>query len=126
LNFIKAMFVLSVISLTACTTTGSLKYTNAEGEEKLGCEFEFVGSPSVDKYAVEYALSLCAKSAVKKGYAIKEEYLLDLDLTLPKAPKGKVWTHDLAENEYDKGLISVKEYGYLVAYIDLGLNLDND
>ena len=125
MNIIKAIIVLSVISLSACTTKGSLNYTNADGEEKLACEFEFVGSPSVDKYAVEYALSYCAKSAVRKGYTIKEKYLLDLDTRLPSAPDGKVWTHDLAKTEYNKKLITKKEYGYLVAYIDLGFNRNN-
>lgn len=46
----------------ACTTSGQLYYVDTEGSEILGCDVEFIGMPSVDKYA----LSLCAKSIVKK------------------------------------------------------------
>ncbi len=88
----------------------------------MGCNVEFVGMPSVDKFAVEYALSYCAKSAVEKGYSLdpQQAYLVELDLTIPEAPCGQSWNHELAEREYEKGNLSKKEYGYLVAYIDLG------
>lgn len=77
--------------------------------------------PSVDKYAVEYALSLCARSIVKKGGAIKEQYLLSVDLTIPEAPCGKAWDHDLAREQFRDKRLTDKEYGYIVAHIDLGL-----
>lgn len=89
----------------------------------MGCDVEFVGLPSVDKFAVEYALSYCAKSVVSKGYTLDDDYqyLLTLDTSIPEAPNGRVWDHDLAKAQYDDDLISAKEYGYLVAHIDLGL-----
>lgn len=108
--------------LSACTT-GELYYTKASGERVLGCDVEFVGLPSVDKFAVEYALSLCAKSSVKKGYSIEKEkeYLLTLELQIPESRCGESWNHKSAKEQYKTSKLSKKEYGYIVAHIDLGL-----
>ena len=108
--------------LSACTTS-ELYYTKASGERVLGCDVEFVGIPSVDKFAVEYALSLCAKSSVKKGYSIEKEkeYLLTLELQIPESKCGESWNHKSAKELYKTGKLSKKEYGYIVAHIDLGL-----
>jgi len=108
--------------LSACTT-GELYYTKASGERVLGCDVEFVGLPSVDKFAVEYALSLCAKSSVKKGHSIdkEKEYLLTLDLQIPEPKCGESWNHKSAKELYKTGKLPKKEYGYIVAHIDLGL-----
>lgn len=122
LTLVSALFLLS-----ACTT-GQLYYTKTTGERVLACDVEFVGLPSVDKFAVEYALSLCAKDSLKKGYTIdqEQEYLLTLDLQIPKPSCGKSWNHDYANAEYKAGNLSKKEYGYIVAYIDLGLAVVNE
>ena len=99
----------------------SAYYVDTKGNEKLGCDVEFVGMPRVDKFAVEYALSLCAKSIVKKGGVIQEEHLLMVDTTIPLAPCEKAWTHELAKQQYQAKKLTEKEYGYIVANIDLGL-----
>ena len=111
-----------IFLLSACTT-GKLYYTKASGERVLGCYVEFVGIPSVDKFAVEYALSLCAKSSVKKGYSIdkEKEYLLTLELQIPESKCGESWNHKSVKKLYKTGKLSKKEYGYIVAHIDLGL-----
>lgn len=111
-----------IFTLSACTT-GQLYYQDQAGNRVMGCNVEFVGMPSVDKFAVEYALSHCAKKAAEKGYRLDKEqaYLLELDLTIPEAPNAQSWNHELAEREYEKGNLSKKEYGYIVAYIDMGL-----
>ena len=109
-----------------CTTSGQLYYVDTEGVEKLACDVEFIGMPSVDKFAVEYALSLCAKSIVKKGGVIKEEHLLSIDIAIPLAPCEKAWTHELAKQEYKSNNLTKKEYGYIVANIDLGLATLNE
>ncbi|MEJ2911987.1 hypothetical protein WDB87_04825 [Pseudoalteromonas sp. C12FD-1] len=113
--------------LSACTT-GELYYTKVSGERVLGCDVEFVGLPSVDKFAVEYALSLCAKSSMKKGYSIdkEQEYLLTLDLQIPEPKCGQSWNHKSAKEHYRAGKLSKKEYGYIVAHIDLGLAVVNE
>lgn len=113
---------IATLFISACTT-GQLYYTDQSGNRVLGCDVEFVGLPSVDKFAVEYALSYCAKSVVSKGYQLDDDYqyLLSLDTSFPEAPCGRAWDHDLAEAQYDEDLISAKEYGYIVAHIDLGL-----
>jgi hypothetical protein len=111
---------------SACTTSGQLYYVDTEGSEKLGCEYEFVGAPSVDKYAIEYALSLCAKSIVKNGGVIKEEYLLKIDTSIPLPACGKTWTHDLAKQQFNSDQITKKEYGYIVANIDMGFAAINE
>jgi hypothetical protein len=111
---------------SACTTSGQLYYVDTEGSEKLGCDVEFVGMPSVDKYAVEYALSLCARSIVKKGGVIQEKYLLKIDTSIPLPPCGKMWTHELAKKQFSSDKISKKEYGYIVGNIDLGLSTVNE
>ena len=113
--------------LSACTT-GELYYTKASGERVLGCDVEFVGLPSVDKFAVEYALSLCAKSSMKKGYSIdkEKEYLLTLELQIPESKCGESWNHKSAKEQYKTSKLSKKGYGYIVAHIDLGLAVDNE
>ena len=111
--------------LAACTT-GQLYYVDDQGNRNLACDVEFVGMPSVDIYAVEYALSLCAKSAVRKGYTVEEVDLLSLDTTIPLAPCGRLWNHELAKHQYKQGELSKKEYGYIVANIDLGLAVLNE
>lgn len=108
--------------LAACTTKGHLEYFTTNGERKTACETEYSGAPSVDKYAVEYVLSYCAKKAVKQGHKIVDESLLELDLTVPLSPNGKVWTFEYATELYSKNLLTDKEYGYVIAFIDLGLN----
>lgn len=113
--------------LSACTT-GKLYYTEASGERLLACDVEFVGLPSVDKFAVEYALSLCAKNSVKKGHSLDKEmeYLLTLDLQIPESKCGESWNHESAKEQYKTGKLSKKEYGYIVAHIDLGLAVVNE
>ena len=117
-----AIIVTLAVLMFACTT-GQLYYTDDTGKRVLACDVEFVGLPSVDKYAVEYALSLCANQAAAKGFDIDESqtYLLNLDLSIPDAPCGSAWNHDIAQASYDSGLLSAKQYGYIVAHIDLGL-----
>ena len=112
----------ATFSLSACST-GKLYYKDGSGSRVLGCDVEFVGLPRVDKFAVEYALSLCAKSAVKKGYDLENNrrYLLNIDTSIPAAPCNTLWDHELAKSEYKDGQLSKKEYGYIVAHIDLGL-----
>lgn len=112
--------------LSSCTA-GKLYYTKPSGERVLGCDVEFVGLPHVDKFAVEYALSLCAKDALKKGYKLdsEQEYLANLSVDLPSRPCGQAWNHDLAKEEYRTKSISSKQYGYIVAHIDLGLAVVN-
>jgi hypothetical protein len=120
LNFLVTLA--TIFSLSACTT-GKLYYKDESGHRVLGCDVEFVGLPSVDKFAVEYALSLCAKSTVKKGHSLEnnQKYLLNIDTSIPAAPCNKLWDHELAKSEYKDGQLSKKEYGYIVAHIDLGL-----
>ena len=107
-------------------TTGQLYYTDKSGTRKLACDVEFIGLPSVDKYAVQYALSLCAKSAVKKGFEIEDVHLLSIDTTIPKAPCDKLWTHELAKQQFNNNELSKKEYGYIVAHIDFGFATLNE
>lgn len=120
------MLILVIGSVSGCTT-GKLHYTDASGKRVLGCDVEFVGLPSVDKYAVEYALSLCARGLVKKGYSIdtQKQFLLTKDLSIPQPACGQSWNHDAAKSRYKSGALSDKEYGYIVAHIDLGLAATN-
>lgn len=110
---------ISCLLVSSCTT-GRLEYITPDGEKKFACETEYTWEPSVDKYAVEYILSFCAKQAVEQGNTVKRSELLDLDLSVVSPPAGQKWTHELAKKEHDKGNISDKEYGYLIAYLDLG------
>lgn len=122
----KLLLAFASLYLLAACTTGELYYTEQSGKRVLGCDVEFVGLPSVDKFAVEYALSLCAKSAVKKGHQLDSEqiYLLDLNTSISDPPCGLSWDHEIAKAEYKAGKLSKKQYGYIVAYIDLGLAKD--
>ncbi|MDM7862310.1 hypothetical protein QTP81_17010 [Alteromonas sp. ASW11-36] len=111
-----------VCLLTGCTT-GQLYYTNAAGERKLACNVEFVGLPKVDIHAVDYALSFCAKTAVKQGHILdaEQQYLLTLDTQFPAPPCGVAWDHEIAKSAYDNRFLTAREYGYIVAHVDLGL-----
>jgi hypothetical protein len=119
------IFLLIVFIVSGCTT-GQLHYVDTEGNRILACDVEFVGLPSVDKFAVEYALSLCAKNAVKRGFDIERPELLTIDTTIKLAPCGRIWDHELAKQSYNDGYLSKREYGYVVANIDLGLATVNE
>ena len=121
MNIRHILLLVIILFISGCTTSGQLYYVDTKGNEKLGCDVEFVGMPRVDKFAVEYALSLCAKSIVKKGGVIQEEHLLMVDTTIPLAPCEKAWTHELVKQQYQAKKLTKKEYGYIVANIDLGL-----
>jgi hypothetical protein len=108
--------------LASCVTQGKLEYITVNGEYKTACETEYTWEPSVDKYAVEYILSYCAKKAVKNGHKVIDEALLTIDLTIPLAPNGNSWTFDYAKELHNKEMLTDKEYGYIIAYIDLALN----
>jgi|TARA_B110000211_G_scaffold62797_1_gene71702 hypothetical protein len=111
-----------VLVLASCTTQGKLEYISLDGEHKTACETEYTWEPSVDKYALEYILSYCAKKAVKKGHRVVDESLLKIDLSIPLSPNGNSWTFDYAKKLHKNNRLSDKEYGYIIAYIDLGLN----
>lgn len=111
-----------VLVLASCATQGKLEYVTADGEYKTACETEYTWEPSVDKYAVEYILSYCAKKAVAKGHKVIDESLLKIDLSIPSSPNGKPWSFDYAKELHSNNGLSDKEYGYIIAYIDLGLN----
>ncbi len=126
MSFKKSFFLLITISSLVACTTGRLEYLTPQGETKFACETEYSWAPSVDKFAVEYILSYCARKAVKQGNTVIDKRLLELDLTVPNPPKGKSWSFELATNYYEGGKLTKKEYGYLIAYLDLGLNGKND
>jgi hypothetical protein len=109
----------AVFLLMGCTT-GRLEYVTPEGEIKYACETEYTWQPSVDKYAVEYILSHCAKQAARHGNTVINTDLLNLDLSIPAPPAGRSWSIELAKSMHKKGLLTDKQYGYLTAYLDLG------
>lgn len=116
--------ILLLVILSSCTT-GRLEYLTQAGEKRTACETEYTWAPSVDQYAVEYVLSYCAKRAVAKGFTVIDKRLLTLDTTLPQPPEGKLWSHSLAEELYERNLLTDKEYGYIIAYLDLELGNSN-
>lgn len=116
------VFVLALL-VSACTS-GRLEYFTAEGERKVACETEYTWQPSVDKSAVEYVLAHCAQEAVSRGYTVEDTALVEKDLSVPLPPEGRAWSHELAKQHHSKGMLTDEEYGYLIAYLDLGH--DND
>lgn len=73
---LKFIFINFIIIFMGGCTTGKLYYTDNSGKRNLGCDVAFTVLPSVDKYAVEFALSLCAKSFIaKRADNIKIEIL---------------------------------------------------
>ena len=116
---IKTARVILLLCFLAGCTKGRLDYITTDGQHKVACETEYTWAPSVDKYAVEYVLSYCAKRAQAKGYQVLDETLLTLDTSLPNAPLGEIWSHALAKELYDNDNLTDKEYGYLIAYLDL-------
>jgi hypothetical protein len=123
INKLRVLISLSlVLILGSCATHGKLEYVTSEGEHKTACETEYTWAPSVDKYAVEYILSYCAQKAVKKGHQIIDKSLLKIDLSMPLSPNGIPWTFNYAKKLHKNNKLSDKEYGYIIAYIDLGLH----
>lgn len=123
---IRQFLIVPLLIMLASCTTGRLEYLTPAGEKRTACETEYTWAPSVDKYAVEYILSYCAKKAVEKGFTVVDQHLLTLDTTLPQPPEGKSWSYSLAEELFDRNLLTDKEYGYLIAYLDLELNGNNE
>lgn len=134
---LSTLILASVIALlSACSTTGHLKYIDTSGQENTACETEYFGLPRVDKFAVEYVLSYCAKKANSKGYRVADTQLLDKIFTIPRFPYKKgdnsaqsltnqqtQWTFELADKLWGEGKLTDQEFGYLVAYIDMGHHL---
>jgi hypothetical protein len=114
--------VVAVTILLSGCTRGHLDYVTPQGEHKTGCATEYSWAPAVDKHAVDYVLAYCAKGAAAQGHQIKEQRLLQLDLTIPPAPQGQRWSHELAAAQHKVGQITDQQYGYIVAYLDLGLD----
>lgn len=117
--------VIAILILTSCTT-GRLEYYTPQGEKKVACETEYTGAPSVDKYAVEYVLAVCARRATEAGHSVVDKRLLTIDLSVPNPPEGDAWTFELATAFYEQGKLTDKEYGYLIASIDLGIKSESD
>lgn len=118
---IKKLSPFLILIIVGCTV-GRLQYITPAGETKFACEIEYSWAPAVDKYAVEYILSRCAKQAKEAGNKIVDQRLLTIDTSIPEPPDGKVWSYELATEEYRAGNLSDKEYGYIIAFVDLGLS----
>lgn len=116
-----AAVAVTLLLLCGCTR-GHLDYVTPQGEHKTGCHTEYSWAPAVDQYAVDYVLAYCAKGAAAQGHQIKDLRLLQLDLTIPHAPQGQRWSHELAATQHKAGKITDQQYGYIVAYLDLGLD----
>lgn len=113
------MMMITLVCVLAGCTTGRLEYITPAGERKFGCETEYTWQPSVDKYAVEYVLAYCAEQAQQQGHTIVDTRLLTLDLSLPAPPAGQRWTHQLAKQHHQQGLLTDQQYGYVIAHLDL-------
>ncbi len=120
---LKKRFILILCALlhTACTTYGELAYITPEGEHKTGCQTAYSGAPEVDRHAVNYYLVYCAKKAAAAGHTVINQALLNQTLDVPAPPKGQTWTFELATAHYRADKLTAKEYGHLVAAIDLAL-----
>ncbi len=129
MNYFKLVIILFVLNITACTK-GHLEYISLDGTLKTACETEYTFAPSVDKYAVEYVLVYCAHKAKAKGFKLVDSSLLSIDTTLPVTPNGELWSHHLAKTLHNKGKINDREFGYVLASLDLPQNssiaLDNN
>lgn len=122
-DYRRQICVVVAVTLLLCgCTRGHLAYVTPQGEHKTGCATEYSWAPAVDKHAVDYVLAYCAKGAVAQGHQIQDQRLLQLDLTIPPAPPGQRWSHALAATQHKTGNISDQQYGYIVAYLDLGLD----
>jgi hypothetical protein len=105
--------------LVSGCTRGHLTYIDNAGTEKTGCETEYAWAPSVDRHAVDYYLYHCARQAQEKGYQVLTEGILAQAPELPAHPQGKMWTWEGATQAWRDGMLTDKQYGYLVAAIDL-------
>lgn len=123
---VKKATSLTIILLLSGCTTGRVTYIDKDGVQKTGCETEYSWAPSVDKYALEYHLSYCAKKYVELGNRVDDTYLLELQPGFPLPPCGLKWDHKLAKKYYREDKLSPKDWGYIVAHIELGLAEVND
>lgn len=116
----RVCWTLALLLLSGCTR-GHLDYVTPQGEHKTGCRTEYSWAPAVDRHAVDYVLAHCARGAVAQGHQVKDLRLLRLDLTIPAAPAGQRWSHQLAASQHQSGQLSDQQYGYIVAFLDLAL-----
>ncbi len=116
------IYVLISMLTGGCSTIGKLEYIDEQGIHKTACDTQYSGDPQVDKYAVEFVLAHCAKQATAKGYQVIDESLLNIDMTIKPAPIGKTWSFELATLEYKNKQLTAKQYGYIIAFIDLKLD----
>ncbi|MEW6997402.1 hypothetical protein AADZ86_06845 [Colwelliaceae bacterium BS250] len=114
--------LLITLLLISCATQGRLEYITAAGEHKTACETEYTWQPSVDKYAVQYILSYCARKAKQEGHQVVDASLLEIDTNIPLPPNGQFWTVEYAQQLHRLNKLSDKQYGYIIGYTDLGLN----
>ena len=121
----KATLLLVILLVIGCTT-GRVTYIDKDGVQQTGCETEYSWAPSVDKYALEYHLSYCAKKYVELGNTVYDTYLLELEPEVQPPPCGLKWDHELAKKHYREDNLSDKDWGYIVAHIELGLAKVND
>lgn len=119
----KLFLCLTVCTFLSACTRGHIEYRDKNGGIKEACHTEYSWLPSVDKFAVEYVLVYCAKRAQQKGYTVINDKLLDIDITFPSPGVNQNWSHRLAKSEHAAGNLSDREYGYIIAFIDM--NIDN-
>ncbi|MBU2881412.1 hypothetical protein KO520_05475 [Psychrosphaera sp. I2R16] len=118
----KLMLVVFFCALLSACTRGHLEYKDKNGVLKEACHTEYTWLPSVDKYAVEYVLVYCAQKAQEKGYTVLNQKLLNVDIRVPSPGRDRKWTHNYAKSEHASGNLSDRQYGYIIAFIDLELN----
>ncbi len=118
-TMLTAALVVTLLTQSACSTHGELLYLTPAGEQKTACATEYSGAPAVDRYAVEYVLASCAREAAARGYQVVDPTLLQLDLAVAAPPAGQRWSFELATLQHRRGLLSDKEYGYLIGWLDL-------
>lgn len=112
-----AIIILLTILLSSCAGR-QINIIDHEGkvigECIAGYDWHFYGLQD----SIDYALYLCAKGSIEKGYTVSDKSLLERDFTLPKPPDGKSWNKKLAMYHFKNGDITEQKLGYILAAIE--------
>ena len=118
-----------VLTLTLCSCAkGQLDLYNSEGKKVGECTAGYDWHLYGAEYSVDWLLNWCAQSAIKDGtkvVAVSDPFILEKDYSFPETESGSHWTKKSSWEAFHLDLITEKEYGYILAYIENEFYLRN-
>ncbi len=115
------------LTLFGCSS-GQLDLYNSEGKKVGECTAGYDWHLYGVKHSVDWLLNWCAQKAIEEGMdvaAVSEPSILQKDYSYPEPAAGERWNKKSSRKAFREGLITEKEYGYILAYIENEFYLRN-